>query len=66
MSELKPCPFCGGEAAFGTDDDGGHGAGCEKCGAGTRAFYPLMDDVHQLIIEAWNRRVEGIGESRHE
>jgi len=53
---LKPCPFCDGEPMFGTDSDGAHGISCKVCGAGTRGFYPLKDDVRDLVIETWNRR----------
>lgn len=54
--KLLSCPFCGGAAIFGNDGDGAEGVGCEGCGAGTRAFYPLMGDVKHLAAEAWNQR----------
>ena len=60
MSELKPCPFCGGEAniaynakrkdAYGRDIEG-TAICCENCGA--TIFYRS----NRLAIEAWNRRV---------
>lgn len=44
MSELKPCPFCGGEAEAVHEIDGFWTVECVKCGA-------LVDG-----IEAWNTR----------
>ena len=44
MEELKPCPFCGGEAEPVFEIDGTTTVECIKCGA-------LVDG-----IEAWNRR----------
>ena len=44
--ELKPCPFCGGEASFTTDqwddpEQSGHymTIGCDECGAQTEKFW---------------------------
>ena len=51
--ELKPCPFCGGNAILaeinGTDD---YYVVCEVCCACTD-FYPK-----EKAIKAWNSRVE--------
>ena len=44
MSELKPCPFCGGEAST-TDNT----VGCDTCGA-MMFSAPGKQDDH------WNRR----------
>jgi len=64
MNELKPCPFCGGEAeiiggpedwhpTYDDPDSGGHpyAVVCE-CGCGMYAAYY---DAQQAI-DAWNRR----------
>lgn len=60
--ELKPCPFCGGEAkAFFCEESGTYDVQCQQCGAlpflgrkrGSGRFKS-MDDV----IAAWNRRTE--------
>lgn len=69
--ELKPCPFCGGSAAFGevTDEEmypsefGGQFIYCtnKSCACTTALIFPLMDDAEDLLIERWNRRAEHIG-----
>lgn len=55
MSELKPCPFCGGEAIlesnklrYGTI----YSAYCQKCGAEITGF-----SEHEAVA-AWNRRAQ--------
>lgn len=55
MSDLKPCPFCGGEAIlesnklrYGTI----YSAYCQKCGAETTGF-----SEHEAVA-AWNRRAQ--------
>lgn len=56
--ELKPCPFCGGEArAFRCEESGTFDVQCQQCGAipfiGSRTSEKkTMDDV----IAAWNAR----------
>lgn len=50
--DLKPCPFCGGEAThivWGDPDY--HWAGCEACDLGMDYFRNEND-----ALEAWNRR----------
>ena len=49
--ELKPCPFCGGEATIMGDDY--FWASCKYCCAETLG----SEDV-QEAIEAWNRRAD--------
>ena len=61
MNELKPCPFCGGEAdedSYLTNKHMVYGTGwigCRSC----RAFIEYMngDRGKSLAVEAWNRRV---------
>lgn len=58
--ELKPCPFCGGEArAFRCEESGTFDVQCQQCGAipfiGSRTSErKTMADV----IAAWNARAE--------
>ena len=59
MSELKPCPFCGGEAIlesnklrYGTI----YSAYCQKCGAEITGF-----SEHEAVA-AWNRRAQPANE----
>lgn len=55
MSELKPCPFCGGKAdAQNTYAIGVWEAFCTVCGAHTG--YPAGGCTEAEAIEAWNRR----------
>jgi len=56
MSELKPCPFCGGKAeinAWAAEDydDGDAMISCEKCEAKTSIYVST-----EYAAEAWNRR----------
>ena len=57
--ELKPCPFCGGEAHRMTTECGGFGTNesgvisCSKCGA--RGPESIIS--WQAIYEGWNKRV---------
>ena len=61
MSDLKPCPFCGGEALLSHDYEG-IGASyvrCEKCGLESirfiKSFECASDD---RAVEFWNRRAD--------
>lgn len=52
---LRPCPFCGGEAAmmtFGQKGQAGTVA-CSACNA------KISNVCVAVAVEAWNRRVEG-------
>ena len=51
MAELKPCPFCGGEAALWGGFDG-YEAYCINCQA------KVEREGRAETIEAWNRRAE--------
>ena len=52
MSQLKRCPFCGGEARYHIHDR--FGIECIECGAGYAAVFPTKADVER----AWNARAE--------
>lgn len=53
--ELKPCPFCGGDAVAGSNFDNDHyvmcGADCDRCGGMVGYMKTEM-----AAIENWNRR----------
>ena len=56
-SALLGCPFCGGDAHYGENtDEGLEWIECSKCKACTTAMAPLMEDVKELLAEAWNQR----------
>lgn len=54
-TELKPCPFCGGEARYGHDNMNGHYVTCAniECGVLVVARY---HETKELTITAWNTR----------
>ena len=57
MSDLKPCPFCGGEAEVIFDGDGEISAvavKCKDCGIMTTHY---LDDARKAI-EAWNSQAD--------
>lgn len=55
MAELKPCPFCGGEAHYMLDANRNPcpWVVCSDCGAETTYCYNLEE-----AAKAWNRRAE--------
>ena len=67
MTELKPCPFCGGEASASCERKANYlymvsmpiftiecRVGCEKCG-----IYFRQNSVrYEEAAEAWNRRAD--------
>ena len=61
MSELKPCPFCGGEAKFETHDGAACAVVCQTCRCGTSTV--CFDDGMQAVA-AWNSRDERTCELR--
>ena len=64
MSEpinLKPCPFCGGEAILVKDirdgNDGNiHYVKCQQCSANAGAYF--QGNSLRNAVEAWNKRPE--------
>ncbi len=61
MAELKPCPFCGGEACvqFYPFEPAAEVV-CSECGARGTAWFGEKNE--ERAIEAWNRRYEPKGE----
>ena len=57
MTDLKPCPFCGGEAAEDEEDQRftryPYYVECHNCGARSDEWKTKKE-----AIDAWNRRVE--------
>jgi tRNA(Ile2) C34 agmatinyltransferase TiaS len=53
MAELKPCPFCGGEAAFIGETAT---IKCKKCGGAFIVTNPFISRMESA--EAWNRRAD--------
>jgi Lar family restriction alleviation protein len=74
QEELKPCPFCGGEASAsgtirysanhvheqGWDQDTFYFCNCPDCGVNNRGIVGHRTPAE--AIAAWNRRSEGAGE----
>ena len=64
MSELKPCPFCGGEAKIFTFYKGGLCVKCMNCYNQTHVWIDecIADaqkkSAFEKAVAAWNRRVE--------
>jgi Lar family restriction alleviation protein len=60
--DLRPCPFCGGDARFYEVEEasnrGGYVVGCKECECSTRVWFPVKDDVRPILRDAWNRRAE--------
>ena len=52
-TELKPCPFCGSEAAFLSETAT---IKCKKCGGAFIVTNPLISRLE--AVNAWNRRAD--------
>ena len=62
MTELKPCPFCGGRADLvlvdGCESWRAH-IECTECGAESPTVWWMDDeDFKGTAVKKWNRRVE--------
>ena len=53
MTELKPCPFCGGEAELNLL----LGNYCVTCKSCMGAIFPAAGMTEEEAIELWNRRM---------
>ena len=53
--ELKPCPFCGGEAVYDNNGAGIEAIDCVDCGAKVEGLIGTMGDN---VYELWNKRVK--------
>ena len=56
MSELKRCPFCGGEAKIDKTIANTVSVECTVCHASSRMILCTEGDIEQKAIEAWNTR----------
>lgn len=63
MTELKPCPFCGGEGIVERDyppsetpANDHEWVECKVCGA--TGPWHRVSRTHQAIIRGWNRRLK--------
>lgn len=65
MIELKPCPFCGGEARLFVNN--GVRVICPNCQASTKVMIDgeygrnIKIDAISSVVEAWNRRTSDDG-----
>lgn len=60
-NELRPCPFCGGEAEVLLPFYCGVVARCKRCGVELREYvisptHSLFEEAEHKVIEQWNRR----------
>jgi Lar family restriction alleviation protein len=57
MTELKPCPFCGGEAEITHIEDGENAGGscvsCAQCFASSNVEFEFKEN----FVSNWNRRI---------
>lgn len=52
-TELKPCPFCNGEAGFIAESTT---IKCKQCGGAFIVANPLISRLE--VAQAWNRRAD--------
>ena len=60
--DLKPCPFCGGEAEirYAIFDYNRWGAQCNECGA----YMEADEDSQEAVAAKWNQRTTPSGKRR--
>ena len=56
MNELKPCPFCGGEAEVRKEDTS-NGKSYHVTCTNKHLVYLLGFNTEEQAIKAWNRRI---------
>lgn len=56
MTELSPCPHCGGGATFTNRDDGWHQAICGSCGCRSNEFPGIAVIAQPKAAASWNAR----------
>ncbi len=57
--ELKPCPLCGGGAAFDFNMGDSVKVYCTQCALMTKPFFASVKTCAALeAVEAWNKRVD--------
>lgn len=58
MDELKPCPFCGGEAEVLYFQDETYRAQCACVECDVKPYATRYLRSREAAIEAWNRRAD--------
>jgi len=56
MTELKPCPFCGGSLITYRSVRDGSSIGCTECGVRVARHYGPLPDIVERLETAWNTR----------
>ena len=61
--QLKPCPFCGGNARLWVWSEGGVCVKCTECNCQTStksddALLKHLDPAVERVIKEWNRRAK--------
>lgn len=55
-TDLKPCPFCGGEAHLYDDGIDYVWIECYPCGAQTHRIFRRLPNAQEVVVEKWNMR----------
>lgn len=55
MTDLKPCPFCGGQATYDTNGTA-FWVICKECGAKTAITFIDGRAGKKIVTDRWNRR----------